>query len=432
MQARDLVHIHPSACATKPRFLYMPAGIFSMMNEVRSAGFDVLAVNEGLEMLLGGDMEQIIADHPASVYSIDIHWHEHLGRGLELAERIKSIHSDSTVVVGGLTASYFSEHILRIQPAVDIVVKGPGEGWLQKIIEGRKRKPVRGLVLSKPNADIDGLDHISRDWLLHREQYARCSLHGWMGGSSTFWLKTGMGCPFNCSFCGGARTSQRHIFGRADVLRRNPESVGADIVALSRQGIERVGLTQDPSFASPEYWNRLHRAVRVAVTRPGVYIEAGALPSAEYLDDFSNTFDTQRSFIALWPISPQEQVRRRHGKKYSDQLLSECLQAGERKGIRFILYFSRGVDFEEEASLDRRQDSINQWQHAHPTVTILDTFLTLDPAAPASLFPATYDIQPTLCNFNDYLLRCQQRSVHSMAYDKLGYTLRPHTLFSMK
>ena len=134
----DLMHIHPSPVQNQPGFLFMPAGIFALMNEVRSHGFSVQIVNEPLELLIDNafSLEDYIATHKARVYSIDCHWHEHIFGTIEVARMIKCQHPDSRIVVGGISASYFAADLANFCPDIDIVVAGFGEGILPQIIEG--------------------------------------------------------------------------------------------------------------------------------------------------------------------------------------------------------------------------------------------------------------------------------------------------------
>ena len=101
----DLLYLHPSATRRKPSFLFMPAGVFPILNHARRHGFAVSAVNEAVELALDPhfDTAQFLATHPAQVYAIDLHWHEHAHGALSLARLIKERRPDAVVVLGGIT-----------------------------------------------------------------------------------------------------------------------------------------------------------------------------------------------------------------------------------------------------------------------------------------------------------------------------------------
>ena len=126
-----LAYIHPSASADRRRgtqgrqpFLFIPAGVFGLLNEVRSYGVQVIAINEGLELELSKrfTIREWVCQHPADCYCLDIHWHEHLYGAMAVATIVKDCHPHSIVVVGGMTASFFGEELLSLCPAIDVVV----------------------------------------------------------------------------------------------------------------------------------------------------------------------------------------------------------------------------------------------------------------------------------------------------------------------
>jgi len=421
MKRYDLIHIHPSAMRTKPRYIYMPAGIFGMLNDVQANGYSVLAINEALEMLLDSSfsLADCLEAYSAPIFTIDLHWHEHAYGAVSIARIIKGVHPQSIVVVGGITASYYAIDLLRTCPEIDHIIVGFGEKKLVEILNLGKKIKSNKIQISKEMPDIDADDHITRDWLLHSDKYDCTAIHGWMKGT-TFWLKTGFGCPMNCGFCGGARSSQKLIFGNQFVIRRSPEDVAKDIVNLHHQGISRISLTQDPSVAPHDYWQRMHRNIRSSRCKPGIYIEASGVPNVDFIKDFAKTFDLNNSIIALSPICEDEKVRAKYGKAYSNLQLSLSIRLIEASGIKYVLYFGRCLDMINKYSSTRNIKCKDSFWGGHSPLFTLDSDITLDPASPMYIDPNKYDIQAELKTFDDYLKRTQLRSEHRTYY-KLGY-----------
>jgi radical SAM superfamily enzyme YgiQ (UPF0313 family) len=425
----DLVHIHPSGARKTPRFLFFPAGLIPLINEVRSAGYSVASINEPMEMLRNSSrsIADLLADYDSPCYAIDIHWHEHIHGGMSIARLIKRMRPSSRVVVGGLTASFFGADLLRACSAIDYVVAGYGEGQLPRLAQGfrgkRQSRLPRGIIQSHtPPADMDQYDYVTCDWLLHWRDYARCALDGWMEGASGFWLKNGMGCSLNCAFCGGSQTAQKRIFGNSRVVQRSARQVAADIITLSRQGIQRIALTQDPCLAPPAYWRELHREIRTYDERPAIYIEAVGTPSAAFIEDFAATYDLRNSIISLWPVCASEAVRARFGKPLSDRQVFDCLRAMRRHNVRPVLYLTRKLEPDGPRSHMTHARFIKDAADAYGALDVFESYVIVDPGSPAANCPGEYGLKVTLRTCGDYISRTRLRS-DGREYDQLGYRL---------
>jgi hypothetical protein len=435
MNSFDLIHIHPSGARNAPKFLFMPAGVVPLINEVRSHGYDAMAINEPMEMLRNQgnkdwSLEAMLSDSPAPLYSIDIHWHEHIYSGICIAELIKKIYPKSRVVVGGLTASVFAEDLLRNCSAIDYVISGYGEGQLVKLakkIVGRNgkgsRQPSREVIYAHAPPDLDAYDYITHDWLLHWRDYARCALDTWMDGASVYWLKNGMGCSMKCAFCGGSRMAQKRIFGNCKVIPRSASLVAADIVALSRQGIQRVALTQDPNLTPKSYWRSLHREIRAYGMKPGIYIEAFGMPSDEFLADFAQTYDLRNSVVTLWPLCATESVRYNFGKSIPDKEIFRCLQSMRQNKIPLVFYLTRNLESPTVRTQAIHQKFIENAAKAFGSLQLVESYVTVDPSAEITRNPDGYGVDVTLKNSGDYITRTRLQGLNQ-PFDRLGYSLK--------
>ena len=57
-------------------------------------------------------------------FGLDLHWMAHVQGALAIAEIIKRVHPKTPVLLGGLSATYYHEEILRQYPFIDFVVRG--------------------------------------------------------------------------------------------------------------------------------------------------------------------------------------------------------------------------------------------------------------------------------------------------------------------
>src|SRR3990172_3484088 len=72
----------------------------------------------------GFDVERFIHKQRPAAFGLDLHWMAHVQGALALGEIIKRHHPKTPVILGGLSATYFHEEILRQYPFIDYVVRG--------------------------------------------------------------------------------------------------------------------------------------------------------------------------------------------------------------------------------------------------------------------------------------------------------------------
>lgn len=427
MKPLDLLYVHPSATAPRPSFFFMPAGVVGLLNELHAHGFDVLGVNEPLELARDAEfsLEAFVRAHPARLYALDAHWHEHLHGALAAIAAIRRADPEGRVVVGGISATHFAAELVREHPGLDWVARGYAEGLLPRLVGAlhAREAPPRGVL--EPLAtlpDLDAPEQTDLGRLLHAREYTQVSLHQWHPEwtDRVLWYRNGVGCASNCSFCGGAVSSQARLFGHKRVLRRSAARVAADLVALGRQGLGTVALVQDISDASEAYLDPIFSAVAASGLRLGLYLESNALPSRAFLDAFARVFDRRLSTVALSPLSGDEDVRRRNGKRFTNEALLLALHDLHERGLRTALYFASGLPYESATSRARTHLLKMALERRFRPAFSAVTSLTLDPGAPMQRWPAKYGVKARLERLRDYVERGRLRS-QGDAYDELGY-----------
>ncbi|MEJ2693126.1 MAG: cobalamin-dependent protein [Candidatus Thiodiazotropha sp.] len=426
MSELDLLYIHASAMRHEPHYCFIPVGVVGLMNELKAEGFEVLGMNEPMEMALDRsfDLARFIQTHPARAYALDIHWHEHLYGALAVAQTIKRLFPNAWVVAGGITATFFAESLIREHPEIDCVIAGYAEGVLPKLLTSTPGLPRRQVLRARVQPDIDAGDLTDMAFLHHAEHYAQISLHHWHPewNQRLQWYRNGLGCASDCSFCGGAVSNHRRIFDHSVPRRRSPARIAEDFARLAASGINTVALTQDIANADPIYLERLFDAVTRSGVRIGLYLEPNGLPSPHFLADFANVFLSERSTIVLTPFSGDEKVRRKNGKPYTNEALLHCLSEIEAKGISTLLYFSRNAPFETPLSQLQSSILMRRIARSFGSIQQIVTPLTLDPGSPMHKRPNNYGIQRTLTDLGTYVDRCRYRS-QGRPFDAWGYRL---------
>jgi radical SAM superfamily enzyme YgiQ (UPF0313 family) len=175
--ARDLVLLHPPAIfdfRTKPAFLgpladavpstamfeMYPVGLTSIAAFLERNHYNVEIVNLAYRMLQDARFD--VAEHlrrmSTPVFGIDLHWLPHAQGALSITELVKRLHPDSRTLVGGLSASYYHDELIRY-PYVDFVLRGdsteePARQLLQALRESRPLDTVENLTWKRPDGTV--------------------------------------------------------------------------------------------------------------------------------------------------------------------------------------------------------------------------------------------------------------------------------------
>ena len=124
-------------------FEIYPIGFLTMSDYLDRHGLSVRIINIALKMLQDKsfDPERFVARlRPPLAFGIDLHWLPHVDGSLSLAELVKKHHPDTPVILGGLSATYYHEEIMRDYPFVDFIVCGEStEEPLRLLMEAIKK-----------------------------------------------------------------------------------------------------------------------------------------------------------------------------------------------------------------------------------------------------------------------------------------------------
>jgi radical SAM superfamily enzyme YgiQ (UPF0313 family) len=436
MNNYDILFIHPSALLSSPQFITMPMGMISLMNELNE--YDVKAVNVGLEMSLNRnfDLRKFLKRTDFDMVGIDLHWHEHAYSSLETAKMCKDSNPDCLVILGGLTASYFAEEILRFSDCIDLVISGEAEGTMPLLLKKEDFSRIPNLVYrdgtvirrtpTRPLSSIDTLDYTTIVNLQHWEEYLKCSIHSHLMTRFwyNFWLCTGRGCTYDCSYCGGGKSAQKRISGRENLSFRSVDRVIQDLIYLQDLGVHTVNFSQDVVLAGENYWKELFKSMKKEEIYMGLYLEVFQLPNKHFVEELSRTCNNQFSTVVITVLSGSETVRRKNGKHFSNQDYYECVRLLNEYEINHVPYFATGLPFETLETFNQTLSMTEKILLEFNPSLIFCTPLRLDPGSPMYEYPEHYKIVKHCQNFTDYYERCRRRA-ENLPYDLMGY----HTKF---
>jgi B12-binding domain/radical SAM domain protein len=353
-------------------FEMYPLGFMTLAAWLQDRGFDVRIVNLALRMIRDRrfDVPRFLRGLAPRAIGIDLHWLPHAHGALEVARLCKACHPDVPVIMGGLSASYFHEELVRY-PQVDCVLRGDStEAPLHRLLEALRRgDPLadvpnltwkeHGEVRVNPHRYLpETLDYVdlrpevlARMVLRHRDLAGTLPMRGWLRNPMTAVLAL-KGCSHDCVTCGASRTTCASLTKRRRPAFRSPASLVANVRALaqvSRAPIYLVGDVLQAGQAAGE--ELLERLGRERITNELVF-EFLDLPPERYLRSIGRHL--RRWSMEISPESHDPALRRALDGEtsYDNERLEAAFAGALRHGCRRIdLFFMIGLPGQTHASV---------------------------------------------------------------------------------
>ena len=362
-------------------FEMYPIGFTTMAEYLERHGHRVSIVNLAVRMLRDRDFdaEKLLAALDPLAFGLDLHWLPHAHGSLEVARLIKTMHPETPVIMGGISASYYHEELITY-PQVDYVLRGDStEEPLRQLIEvldsGATPRDLEqipnltwqddmGTVRVNPLSWIpDHLDDILVDYSVVLNAVAReRNLANYLPFAK--WTKypitaalTCRGCTRNCAICGGSAYASQRIFGRSTPAYRSPEVVASDLRRISRFSRGPVFVLGDIRQAGPDYARRFLNAMQGFDEQ--VIIEFFWPVDRAFMEQIAGAIPN--FVVELSPESHDPAVRRYSGKPFSDEAIEASIEhVLAVGGQRMDLFFMSGMPGQTPQSV---LDSIEYCRH---------------------------------------------------------------------
>ena len=437
----DVVFLHPLTSLRKhlinspyllTHYPLLPMGLFSLAHMIKSEGYEVKIVNLGLEISLSPsfEIEDYVKSLSAKIYAIDLHWFYHSEGAIQLAEMCKKHHPDSLVILGGFTATWFYEEILKKYNFIDAILLGEAEQSILSLVKAclidkdlsnvpgiayRANDTVKHNAVAPP-ATLDNLNFTDLSTLENWENYLKIVPEGCNeDGSSLFWLTIARGCIYNCIYCGGSCSSYKLLTKREKPIFRDPKLVAEDIRRLHDLGVEKICFSHDPEIAGKNYWQKILYELAKDRVDMQAYLESSQLPSRDFLQRMKRAFNEVE--LAIYPLSPNEKVRMAAGKKFTNDQLFHTARICEELGITLNAYFTVGLPGENKNFYELFKKLVKKLLPFQSiTIPPLSVY-TLDPSSLMATTPEIYNLKIYLKNFEDYKNMCSSPYV----IDRIGH-----------
>ena len=116
---------------------YMPLGLLGIADYLSRNGITCRVLHQGVEWVnrRSWKIEESLQSISPHVFTLSLHWHYQAHDVIETCKKIRAIHPKAYIVLGGNTASFFHDEIIRDFPFVDGVIRGDGEGPLLELVK---------------------------------------------------------------------------------------------------------------------------------------------------------------------------------------------------------------------------------------------------------------------------------------------------------
>jgi radical SAM superfamily enzyme YgiQ (UPF0313 family) len=435
---------------------FLPMGLLGLADSLYRQSISTEVVHLGVEWIEDPhfSITDYIRQKNPQIVAIDLHWHHQSFDAMEWIKKIKAAFPQIFVLLGGFTASFFHEEIMKNFDAVDGIIRGEAEVPLPELTRALLQKEEdlfsvpnltwrrKGRILINPlsyvasEEDLNSLSFNNFPLLKNYRTYVRYigqpfyvkgvskKKNFWMYSlkSPIYHLTVGRGCPAQCTWCSGNIPSQVTITGRKKVTFRGLAEVLQTIQEAISYGYETFHICFDPSPQNPEYFLKLFSRIREEGVKMECFFESFGLPTSDFIKSFKETFPGPKSLIALSPDVGSDRLRKIHkGHAYTNQALMDCLDQLERHGVFCDVFFTVGVPFEKEEDVQQTLQLQKRIRNRYSNVRGIRTFtIEMEPGSPWHLNPEAFGVETHLQNFMDYY---HYHSGKENAFSSLGYWL---------
>jgi B12-binding domain/radical SAM domain protein len=347
-----------------PIFEMYPIGFASLSEYLERHGLKVRIINIAMKMLKDEkfDVERLILRNKPVAFGIDLHWMAHVQGALALAEIIKRLHPNIPVILGGLSATYYHEEILRRYPFVDFVVRGDSTekpllqllyaikagGDFKNIPNLTYRLGINGIQVNPLSHVPENLDEITIDYRHIMKKVVRYAdptgyqpFIDWYTYPVTA-VFTCRGCIYSCKTCGGSSQTFRSMANRRKPAYRNPRLLAQDIFNISDHLHAPVMIIGDIFQPGEQYGFVFLQEMKRRPIDNHIAFEFFVPPSRAHLEKIAESIPNFN--IEISPESHDDEVRKAFGRPYNNESLEKMLEDAVDLGSKRIdLFFMTGL-----------------------------------------------------------------------------------------
>lgn len=379
-------------------------GMLTILAYIKSKGFSGKVIHFPRAFEDGYKEEEVfekVKEMNPRVISIGLNWLHFSEGAIQVAEKLRKICPDTTILIGGQHASLFAEEIVRKTEALDGVLLGESERTLARVLETKKDgcrevdKKIPGVITvdgeNRPPEIVEELDSLpfytyDDVWPYRKEICAA--------------LDTVRGeCIRDCSYCIASKTNS--IQGRKKFTAHSPKYLADQVEVFYKSGIENVTI-QDPfcmigQDKIEEFCNHLVDK-KIKLKQINIFIEPMTFRDS--------TVDALNSIAEMVTLdygleTGSAAIAKGIGREYDkDKILKEISKLS-KKGIKISTWWMTGLPGDNRASIE---DSMSYIEDTikHGAMPRWVTPLILFPHTDMSKNNFLYGIKTKMKSFDDF------------------------------
>ncbi|MHA1377067.1 MAG: cobalamin-dependent protein [Candidatus Helarchaeota archaeon] len=431
MKEYDIIFIHPPrvmkrdyskyAKFVRSTFMFIPMGVFAIADFLEREGFAVKMINYPLEQFFNRNwtLENYLKNIEFKICAIDFHWVLNAHGAIEVSKVVKRVNPNAKIVLGGFSASYYHDQILKFYDTIDGVIKGEGEIPLLEYVKKITRNlPVESVPnLSYKNSSnhikinpilyvadsLDDLNFSNISLLNNARKYFELSRQIMGIG---FAIPNGRGCIFNCPCCGGGREAQKLLNRRQRVTLRSPEKIIEDLHnVIDNFNVRCIFFGHGTYPATFKYWKKLFKLMRREKFDVGGDLEIWRLPfPKEMWKEFFATFVRKQSSISVSPRTLSVKVQQKIAKvcdptfNFPKNQIQDLIKNANLFRITLRMWLTLGFPFQNWSDilsdyLYSMKNLVKYSKSKNQPIIIMNEPFYISPGSPAHEAPEKFEIK---------------------------------------
>ena len=370
MKSIDVLFIHPPRIFAKDYlemrsgFFKLPVGLVALADYLEQNGYSTKILNIPMEIYFNKNfrLSKYLRSIDVKICAIELNWILNAYGSIQSADIVKNVNPNVITIIGGISATYFHEEIIKY-PSIDAIIRGEAEIPLLKLVNHYLKgtpslKDIPNITYKNNDIiyqnpiryiaeDLGFLNFVNFELLENWKKYVKVD--------PSISIMMGRSCPYNCVYCGGGNKAYSELCKRDKVILRDPKQVVEDIVRLKElyPKLKVIDLTHGYYPSNHQYWMRILQLFQKETVDIGAIFEAWSLPVKDsFLRSSAKTFNLSRSFLNFSVHTYSERVRKllvRLGDpklNFSNADVYELIKKSEKYHLPLILWLTVGNPYE--------------------------------------------------------------------------------------
>ena len=134
---------------------FLPMGLLGLADLLQRHGISTQVVHLGVEWIEDHNFSivEYLREKAPRIVAMDLHWHHQSYDVMENVKKIKAAFPQTYILLGGFTASFFHEEIMKNFDGVDGIIRGEAEAPVLELASALLQGKERSFFRSQPDLE---------------------------------------------------------------------------------------------------------------------------------------------------------------------------------------------------------------------------------------------------------------------------------------